>query len=179
MIVNEQRSILDALACALATRNRANDIRGVYFPIAKSKADFSNKTCRDKIQKLAEADQQTIKDMKPWLPSTDDPADGNRLLFCLNEADNVRKHQSLLRWACHGGVRPVGSGEIGHLVADGVIFTEVGKEETLASFAGVTCNLSVSFEMVYYEPDSLKGRPVAPLLSAFNETVGSIVKRFA
>jgi hypothetical protein len=38
-ITNELRSILDALACALAIRNGQTD-KGVYFPIRETKAFF-------------------------------------------------------------------------------------------------------------------------------------------
>lgn len=179
MILNEQRSVLDALACSLATRNRANHTNDVYFPITKTKAGFYEKLGQRKIRKLSADARQKIEDLKPWWPSKDCPEDGNPALFLLHEADRIRKHQNLLRWGCMGGVFPAGSGQIGMMSGHPVIFEEVGREEQLAMFRNVTCQIGVRFDLVYREPDTLRGRPVLPCLFEFNQTVAGIVDLFA
>ena len=179
MIVNEQRSILDALACKLATRNGANSINDVYFPIVKTREIFFDKISKRKIRRLDAADQQAIEDLKPWNPTGNDPEDGNLALFQLHEADRVRKHQELLRWACLSGAQILGDGQVGRFQSSPVVFTEVGKAEKLAFFSDVTCQIGVQFQIVYLGPDALNGRAVAPLLSIFNESVEKAVKIFA
>lgn len=178
MIVNEQRAILDALACTLATRNGANHTNDVYFPITKTKEGFFQRG-QDKIRKISFTDQQTIEAIKPWAPSDDNPEDGNLVLFQLHDADRVRKHQNLLKWACLGGVYPAGNGHIGMMTTEMVVFQDVGKEEVLAFFSGVTCGLAVQFEIVYAEPASLDGHAVRPLLSRFTDIVDEVVRSFA
>jgi len=177
MLVNEQRSILDALACKLAVRNGANNWNDVYFPISKDRASFLSDG-RKKIRKLSDSDRCLIETFRPWLPTDRAPEDGNLTLFQLHEADKFRKHQDLLRWACLGGVEPTGNGIIGLLQVNRVIFNEVGREERLALFANITCNLIVNFEVVYLTPNAVSGAPVAPLLSRFNDTIESILRTF-
>jgi hypothetical protein len=77
-----------------------------------------------------------------------------------------------------GGVEPTGNGIIGLLQVNRVIFNEVGREERLALFANITCNLIVNFEVVYLTPNAVSGAPVAPLLSRFNDTIESILRTF-
>lgn len=178
MIVNEQRSILDALASKLAIRNGANDVRGVYFPITQTKVGFFEKVTQKKIEKLGQSDRESIEALKPWLAPYNEPENGNQLLYQLHEADIMRKHEDLLRWACLGGVYPSGKGQIGKLDTGKVTFIEKGREETLAFFAAVTCQLNVHFEMVYVEPATLAGHAVGPLLSNFNDVVDKIVRKF-
>ena len=125
MIVNEQRSILDALACNLAIENGANDISDVSFPIVKSKAAFSQREARKRISKLSQENQSKIESFKPWKPSDDKPDDGNLALFMLHEGDRIRKHRNLLKWACLGGVFPGGNGKIGMMQSSPVIFKDM------------------------------------------------------
>jgi hypothetical protein len=179
MIVNEQRSILDALACTLATRNGANHTKDVYFPITKTREGFYEDLGRRKIRKLSVTDQDAIEKLKPWLPTVEDPGDGNITLFQLHEADRVRKHRNLLKWACLGRVFPTGNGHIGSMSTSPVVFHEVGKEERLAFFTGVTCDLGVQLDIIYIEPEALAGHPVSALLPAFNDAVADIVRSFA
>ncbi|QMW23163.1 hypothetical protein [Sandaracinobacteroides saxicola] len=178
MIVNEQRSILDALACKLATRNGANDISDVYYPITKTKDIFYLPSTKKKIRKISTDHQTTIESMKPWLPSVDNPEDRDQVLFQLHEADRVRKHQDLLRRACLGNVFPTGDGHIGHLQCGPVVFSEIGREVNLAWFSAVTCPLGVRFDIVYKEPSALDGFAVGPLLSEFNDKVSNIIEKF-
>jgi hypothetical protein len=178
MIVNELRSVLDALACELAIRNGANDTSAVYFPITKTKAGFFEQTGRRKIRKLSAADQQKIESLKPWQAPEHDPEDGHPNLFMLHEADRVRKHQKLLKWACMGGAFPAGKGEIGFMDINSVFFEEAGKEETLSTFRNVTCQLGVRIDLVYAEPPALRGQSVDGLLKEFCDSVSGIVAAF-
>lgn len=174
LIVNEQRAILDALACILATRNGANHIKDVYFPVTRDKAAFADG--RKKIRKLSQADRDAIESLTPWAP--DDDGVGNLPLFLLHEADRVRKHQKLLQWACVGGVGAASNGVIGSMVSEPVVFEEVGREETLASFSNVTCQLAVHIDLIYVEPAALNGNPVANCLREFYQAVAEVVARF-
>lgn len=175
VIVNEQRAILDALACALATRNGANHTNDVYFPITRDRQGYEETGSR-KVRKLLQADRDAIVAMAPWAP--DQGSGGHPWLFKLHEADRVRKHQKLLKWACMGGVSPVGNGRIGHMQTGTVVFTEIGKEETLAVFTDATCPLGVSFSLIYVEPKAIDGWDVAACLRAFNDTVDQVVSTF-
>lgn len=176
MIVNEQRAVLDALACTLATRAGANHTNDVYFPITRDKQGY-DELGRKKIRKLSQADRDAIEALTPWAPD-DEGANGHPWLFKLHEADRVRKHQKLLKWACLGGVHPAGNGHIGQMQTGPVVFTEIGKEETLAFFRNVTCSLAVHFSLIYVEPAALDGWDVAGCLQAFNETIDEIVTAF-
>ena len=160
MLVNEQRSILDALACALALRNRANNTKDVYFPILKSKDGFFEQLGRRKIKKLNEADRKAIENIKPWLPHENDPEDGNLILFQLHEADRVRKHQNLLRWACLGGVSPAGGGQIGFLQTKQIMFSELEKEENLAFFLVLHVNSKFRLRLFIKTPPCCVGFPL-------------------
>lgn len=177
MIVNEQRSVLDALACALATRNGANNISDVYFPVTKSKEKFFKHGIK-KIKKLSAPDRLKIENIKPWACTEESPDDGNMALFLLHEADRVRKHQNLLQWSCLGGVFPAGPGRIGMLNAGSVIFEKVGREEQLAFFQGVTCPLGVTVQLVYRDADLLRGKPVLGLLHDFNTQLTGVLNQF-
>lgn len=179
MIVNEQRTILDALTGLLATRNGANHINNVNFPITKTKEGFFEPSAQRRMKKLSKLDQQKIEDLKPWWPSEDNPEDGNPALFLLHEADRVRKHQKLLRWACLGGAVPVGSGHIETMSMTPVLFDQLGTEEELCSFLNITCQLQVQFQLVFREPEALHGRAVLPCLWEFDRTVSSIIESFA
>ncbi len=173
MIVNEQRAILDALACALANRNGANHTNDVYFPITRDKAGF-DELGRRKIRKLSQQDQDIIEALLPW--GTEDG--GHPYLFQLHEVDRVRKHQKLLRWATIGGAFATSSGHIGMMQSAQVAFQEIGKEERLAFFSNATCDIGVRFGLVYAEPTAVDGHNVAACLHAFNDTVEAVVTAF-
>lgn len=177
MIVNEQRAVLDALACKLARRNGANDTSDVSFPITATKAKFNNRSGRSKIAKLSVADQFAIGAIRPWGPSEEDPEDCNELLWQLHEGDIVRKHRHLLRWACLGGAYPI-SGRVGMMQSMPVVFNDIGVEVTLTRFFEFVGQIGVSFELVYVEPGVLDGHSVGPLLDAFNAKVAEIVNCF-
>jgi hypothetical protein len=176
-LVNEQRAILDALACALATRNGANHTNDVYFPITRDKEGFEQ-LGRKKIRKLGQADQEKIEALSPW--ALDETNGGNQALSLLHEADRIRKHQKLLKWGCLGGVFPVGDGHVGQMSLASVLFETVGAVETLATYSHVTTGIGVRFSLVYNEPGSaIHGCNVSPALHAFNNTVSDIVSSFA
>jgi len=177
VIVNEQRAILDGLACALATRNGANHTNDVYFPITRDRTGF-DELGRRKIRKLAQADRDKIEALKPWSPMAASD-EGHPDLFPLHEADRVRKHQKLLKWACLGGVGAVGPGRIGMLECRPVVFDMVGGVAQLAMFRDITCQLGVSIELIYIEPDAIAGRRVVGCLHSFNDAVDAIVASFA
>lgn len=177
-IVNEQRSILDALVGILAVRNGANLTSDIYFPVVKEKARFFEKDARSKIRKLSVADQMAIESFNPWCPPVDDQEDGNLDLFQLHESDKVRKHRNLLRWACQGGINPFASGPIGFIRSGSIIFRDIGKEVNIASFLGVAGEVGVNFRLVYLEPPILMGCSVSSCLSSFNTAVDRIVSHF-
>jgi hypothetical protein len=65
----------------------ADNVNGVYFPIAKTKADYLAKGSRKKISKLRPDLQKVIDDIAPY---------GNSALVTLNALANTDKHRSLI-----------------------------------------------------------------------------------
>jgi hypothetical protein len=178
-IMNEQRSILDALACKLAVRNGINDTRQTYFPITATKeAFFKASEGQKKIAALSQNDRDAIAALKPWLPPEDDPQDGSMVLYLLHQADIYRKHNDLLRWACRGGVSPAGTGYVQQMIMNPVTFLDIGKKETLASFRGVTTDFAVTIEMVYNNIAHLYNIPVVALMADCNRLVERILQQF-
>ena len=104
MIINDLRSILDALACILAQRNGHTNIDQVYFPISKSKAIFDDDGMR-KIKKLSAADQKKIIDLAPY-------KEKSPILYFLHEADRKRKHQTLAAGMIRSSGMSLGNGAI-------------------------------------------------------------------
>lgn len=178
MVVNEQRSILDNLASALARRNGANHVNDVYFPITSTKSGFYEELGKRKIRKLSCEDRNKIELLKPWLPSDENTEDGNIILFMLHTADRIRKHQNLLRWACIGGVHTFGSGYIGSMHAMNVKFDQLNQEHILAMVENVTCDIGVRIDLVYAEPAILDRKPVFLLLREFNKQISNILSSF-
>lgn len=169
-IVNEQRSILDGLACQLARRAGVNDVSKVYFPVSKDVQAF-RKDGREKIKLLSASDRAKIESIEPW-------DGGHPVLFRLHKADLYRKHDSLLKWGCLGGVHPFGSGYIEALSAQSVIFESPGIVEQLCYFQGVTMQLRATFSLVYVEPPALHGLSVSSALSEFNHAIHEIIAVF-
>jgi len=179
MLVNEQRSILDALACTLARRNGANDVSGVYFPITKTKSVQDEKVTKIKVKKISQQDRETIATLKPWGGSDDEQ---HSTYFLLHEADRVRKHQKLLEWACVGGVSvsPInGIATANYFSTHGAVFKNVGQVLKLAEFAEINGELRAEFQLVYTEPAALNGRVVSYHLHQFNEAVQTALDLFA
>jgi len=175
MIVNEQRAVLDALACTLARRGGANTTKDVYFPVTKDRQSFYEpKGGKYKIRRLSQADQDKIERIEPWY----DPNGGNLALYLLHQADITRKHDRLLKWSCLGGVMPSGNGHIGHMTTSHVIFDEIGVDYLLAHFNGVTCDLEVNIQLIYAELGALNGNTVIACLHVFDEAVTGVVDMF-
>lgn len=86
-IVVQLRSCLDQLACELATLSGAENVKGVYFPIAKNEADYFARGTRDKIRKLRKDIQDIIDSYKPY---------GDSIFVALNTLANTDKHQKLI-----------------------------------------------------------------------------------
>ena len=134
---------------------------------------------RKKLRKISERDRDIIDHFMPWLPSEYDPSEGNLTLFQLHDADRVRKHRDLLKWACLGGAFPSGEGYVRSFISDGVVFSDVGKIERLASFHEITTQVGVQINLVYNEPPTLRHHDVSEMLLSFNDVVSEILSAFA
>ena len=171
MIVNELRSILDALACHLAERNGKTSA-GTYFPISKTEAIFKSDGYH-KIRKLSDEDKSKISALEPYWG-------GHPYLFKLHEADRVKKHQKLLACGGKGELSLIGPGRIGTVMTghEEGIFSEIGKDITIAVYKDVTTGIRVTFHVIYAEPDALAGESVIALLAHFCPTVWEIISLF-
>lgn len=187
MIANELRSCLDALACQLAIRN-GKTTAGVYFPISKSEEIFEDDG-RQKIKKLAQQDQATIANLKPW-------GGGNLFLSLLHEADRIRKHIKLIASGAGGGMM------VGNVVTQpgqqivfercwiggfyvrrmrclpDTAFSEVGEEVAVAEYIPNGLALRPVPELYYAEPGPLMNCPVLSMLGNACEEVDKIIRLF-
>ncbi len=190
-IANELRSCLDGLAVQLAKRNGATDeqVSKTYFPISRSAANF-NSDGRKKIKFLSAPDQQKIIGLNPY--------DGaNNLLFGVHEADRIRKHQRLGLFAGNTDLIVARTRVPSNFLIADCIFgghviekfmaeqdpqtqfvTKAGESVRIASGKGTPPPVTRLFNVVYQEPDTLKGRPIIETLSAFCDTVENIIRMF-
>lgn len=179
MIVNEQRAILDSLACALAIRNGANNINDVSFPIVREKSTFFNKVSRQKSSKISASDRNKIEDLKPWRPSLSSPEDGNEDLFLLHEVDKLRKHRRLLSWGCLGGLYPLGDPTGGFIESYDVIFDKKSIGIKSIGIAGLMpCDIAVETKLVFSERQVIFGKDVLQQLEIFNDVLENIINQF-
>ncbi|MBS0296008.1 MAG: hypothetical protein JSR45_06815 [Proteobacteria bacterium] len=191
VIANELRSILDGLACQLATRN-SRSTRNVYFPISKSKAIFESDGVR-KIKDLSKADQQTIVDLKPY-------REASPLLFGLHEADRTRKHTRLMGCAGAPGSIVLGNAirltdtshtDFKSVIIDGFDASNLhirgapdlgsaplGIPVLLATGVPVGMPFGWSPSVAYQEPQELAREEVITTLQRFADTVEAIVAKF-
>lgn len=168
LVAHEQRAILDALACTLATRNGANNIKDVYFPISKDSVVFAGDG-RKKIRKLSAAHQDAIEALEPW-------QDGHDFLYLLHDADRTRKHQKLLGWQFTGDASPR-DGRGMQLVSHALVFEAIGREEKLARYLGFG-EIGVNIQLIYVDPSSIQGENVLRCLTGFQDSVEAIVQIF-
>lgn len=191
-IVNDLRSILDALACALAKREKKN-CKHVYFPIAESKAIFEDVGIK-KISKLSPTNQGIIAGLAPY-------KEGDAMLHYLHQVDINRKHQTLAAGAPSGGKFNIGNGafvgdvstsrmhfdncafndiEVKWLSVNpnGSIFSEIGRE--YPAFTGVPAGLSVEMEIsiCYTQLEDYYGWDVPVSLNIFRDKVREVVSKF-
>lgn len=172
-IVNELRSILDALACVLAIRN-GRSANQVCFPIAKDRETFDKGL--EKIRKLSVQNRQAIIDLQPW-------GDANPRLFAFHTLDIIRKHRRLaLQAASHAGTRP-GAGPSGIGIITSATMAFVGPltlewQTIFAGDPGTHVMVQYSTHVAFAEPDPLQGWDVILGLEWFRETVTRFVGGF-
>lgn len=176
-IINELRSILDALACTLAKRNGAFSVDDVYFPTAKSALGFNDKAIQRKIRKLSAADQALISGLKPY-------PGGNDLLYTLHSADIIRKHQRLVLSANQPRSLQIGS-ESGWTLDGGRVFSieyktgPIGKGLVIAELAAdYHIDFVASSEIVFSEPFHIEGKELIATMNNFADLVHSILEIF-
>lgn len=168
---NEIRSILDALASALAVRN-GKTANGVHFPIAKDENDFdTDARIKDKIRKISLADQAIIRSLKPW-------PQGNDLLCALHQLDVTRKHTRLAVLASVPSRLSIQNGRI-----TGTMFP-TGERDILkgAIIAHLTFDSSIVFDLdlglAFSEPPFLAGKDAVTVLRSFIGEVDAALKIF-
>jgi len=176
-LINELRSILDALACTLAARNGASQaaIKETYFPTAQSAADYqSDPRIRRKIKHLFPADQLLIDNLRPY-------RGGNDLLFTLHSADVLRKHQRLVLFANSLENIVVLPG-----IIDGARLGRIGFEPGPVSRRPIIAEqphdyhqpLDVSVTVTFAEPPWIEGKPISATLRDFACEVKSALEVF-
>lgn len=173
-IVHMTRSSLDILAVALAERNGHVRPEDVYFPVAKSAAEFGRPKhgAIEKIAKLSDADRLTIEQLKPY-------HGGDDVLFSLHRLDVLRKHQRLLSIPAHAqhiSMFRAGTGaEPDWIIAE----RDLKDGSPLARVPiGANYNVQISPEVTFNETPFGNGRPVLECLRAFAERAINIIKLF-
>lgn len=191
MILNEVRSILDALACTLATRNKRTP-SGVYFPVGRDRNAFEE--ALNNQRKIAAEDREILAGVRAY------PA-GNRLLYGLHDADRKRKHQRLgavgavtgssniglnaISLAGGGGARLLRCNFNGIYVEDLTVFSaremlEAKSEGPAQMISGcprgidITFNLALAFEF----PEEFVGHEVSKTLRDTVNEVRRVVGLF-
>lgn len=180
-ILHETRSILDNLACTLATRNRRG-LNGVYFPIAEAPEDFDDPKSKpsSKIEKLSPEDRQKIIQFEPW-PTSRKWIGGNDLLCAAHKADVERKHRKMTLSASSlaGGLILPG-------IIDGSQLREIAfragpidKPRTIAVMGPKsTTEFDVQIEVTFLEPAAIAGKPIVEVLDEFTSLARSILDAF-
>lgn len=175
-IINEMRSVLDALACTLAKRNGFKDVSGTYFPTGKTKAFFESKDVQRKVKKLADQDKATIAALQPY-------GGGNDMLYALHSSDIIRKHQRLILVA--GEVERTRLGSAGGWTLDSnkLDFIHAGPgfplDEPIARTA-LDFHIEIKQRAVvaFSEPNTIKSKPLVATLNDFASLVESILNLF-
>jgi hypothetical protein len=174
-IVNSLRSSLDLLATALAKRHCVLRSDEMYFPIAKSAAQFAKGGYKghELVKGLPADDRRLIEALKPYSGGNDD-------LVALHELDIMRKHRRLIGVdviptavvvtpaAQRGGV---GFPARWQGFYDGAVVAWMNVDATEGEFA---MPLTVTFN----ETKLIHRRPVMSALSDFARLAESILKLF-
>jgi hypothetical protein len=175
-IAQQIRSALDILACDLARWSGASNLKGVYFPIAKTKQGYFDKRSRDKIKKLKPELQDMIDAIKPY---------DDHILVALNALASTDKHQALL------GVIPTIKDTDWEVFGDGDFETvefwtrnpapgEHGEIELMRLSASTPINL-LHFKLhchVIFRVEPVVGKEVLETLSEMGRAVQDIVRQF-
>lgn len=187
LVAHELRATLDSLACTLAFRNGREPRRDTSFPISASEEVFKREV--RKVRRLRDTDIAKIVALKPY-------DGGHPYLFQLNETDRMGKHQRLSAQSntpgnvqlapgisfgagvvMKGGTingRPAGTIR----TADSRSTIEVGEPVVLLEGGLGGPDLQWRIDLVWQEPDAVKGKPVFVTLGKFVETVRSVVDQF-
>jgi hypothetical protein len=173
--INVIRSSLDILAMTLVRRHGlAISENRVYFPIAESEEDFSNRIGAPLLQRLPAEDRAKFLSLKPY-------RGGNAALWGLHRLDIVRKHRRLLDIQ----IRPIHLSIAGSLKPGdfeplhGEPF-QAGAEIVLGLLRkGVPSPAMQSRVYVAIdEPGTIQRRPVLATLIHFAETASSAINLF-
>lgn len=174
--LNNLRSALDLLACDLAIDNGHTDTKGVYFPFARDAKEFELPAIHRKIQKLSPADQLTICGLNPY-------EGGDRFLWRLNGLRNLDIHSGLLEPCAilrHITIDLDAPANAAMLAAPQ--WDSLKKKMIFATgptgfeFDG---KAYPAFRVAFSHPRFSQGEDAVALLQEFENTVKTIINRFA
>lgn len=175
-IINSIRSSLDLLATALAHRHCIPKPDDMYFPVAKSAAEFaSGRGYKGTalIKGLPPTEREIIESVKPY-------SGGNDALVALHKLDITRKHRRLI------GVRLVPSSIVVTPEAQrsGLGFPNIWpgfQEDAVIAWTRIDAahsGFQMALQITFNEAELLPSRPVTSALSDLAALATSIVQLF-
>jgi hypothetical protein len=186
MLLNETRSVLDALACMLANRNVGAN-RETSFPVCRDEQAFRDKRAQKKISRLSESDRCLIARHKPW-------AGGNDDIFLLHEIDRQRKHVRLSACATESMALKLADGRIlsnpgfydllidekvpGWFRAGHMAGGKVGVPQRVAGNIPVALPFQLRTGVSFSDPPEVRHREVVPMIRDSVDAVGAILNSF-
>lgn len=172
-ILHMIRSGLDILAVTLAERNGHIRPEDVYFPVAKSHAEFIDPkgSAQKKVARLSKDDRLVIEGLKPY-------DGGDAVLFSLHRLDILRKHQRLVGVTVHARnvtMTRAGTGQPPEFILNG----DLEDGTPLARVpAGANYHVHIAPEVTFNETPFAKRRPVLETLRTFAGRAIGIIKLF-
>jgi hypothetical protein len=176
-IAYQLRSTLDVLTCDLARWSGHNDVKRVYFPIARTEEFYRTKDTQDKIEKLKPELRAIFDEIKPY---------GDSILVKLNALANTDKHQTLLTvvpsiddidWSAFG------SGNLPERL-DLTYRRPAPMTPNRTPFLRVPANSPIEgidaklHFKVFFTTEPIVGEEVIPTLTAMGRAVQAVVRRF-
>lgn len=173
-IANEVRSCLDGLASCLAARNGYND---AYFPVADNEGAFDDiKLFRDRLARFRPEDREAVLAFRPFATGKDGKP-GNLLLYGLHHADIKRKHHRLVLTATRASLDFL-SGHIGEIRGEDNEVKAPGHSRIGLISHDSHVAMIFTPNILYAEPDVLRGRPFVKTLHDFADVGEAVVRAF-
>jgi hypothetical protein len=165
------RSSLDHLAVVLAKRNNAVRVTDVYFPISKSEAVFLDDGLK-KIKRLAVADIEAIKKLKPY-------GGGNDSLFALHLINTGHKHTNLVAMGGMSGAVAINQLEASNVsILTGLRLEHRVPVTIMRGTFGPNYQLGVAIEITFSDIPAFQGSSLIAIVRQFHDTATSIVNSF-
>jgi hypothetical protein len=178
--INSIRSGLDILAVAIGKRDNAPSPNKIYFPVAKSAAEFAapNGRAVSFLNQLSARHRDIIEKLQPY-------KGGHNLLFILHQLDIARKHRQLLELSAEPASITIKSSRVrdGDIIRldDYLQVQKTGNESLLAytTKGATTPDIELAAKIVFNGPlfGSLR-MPVVKAIQMFAQMADGIIVSF-